>query len=158
MSDQFRALIESVNEAIGPSPEEEQRRNLVLESLDGIADADDAKVIATLRRLAEHHGDDAVVKSFMARVTDAVRRFAGSHAAGSVSLDEDMAIVPIQMLVEKMSCDSECRKKFMGEGGKFKGSKGERFENCVKMFSECCSGVDSPKAMCAYIGRRAGKI
>lgn len=61
-------------------------------------------------------------------------------------------------LVEALSCESECRKKYVTEKGDFKGGKGDAFKSCVKYAEECCTGVKDPGAFCAYIGRRAGKI
>lgn len=61
-------------------------------------------------------------------------------------------------LLEASKCDEGCRKKYMDKGGSFKGGSGDEFENCKKMFKECCTGVKDPEALCAYIGRRAGRI
>ena len=62
------------------------------------------------------------------------------------------------VLVEAMSCESECRKKYVTEKGDFKGGKGEAFKTCEKYAEACCTGVKDPAAFCAYIGRKAGKI
>lgn len=53
-----------------------------------------------------------------------------------------------------------CKAKYFDyDSGHFKGGKGERFKNCVKYQMEC-QGHDkeSAEAICAEIGRRAGKI
>lgn len=61
-------------------------------------------------------------------------------------------------LLESMSCDEGCRKKFLQADGSFKGTMGDGSSTCEKMFAECCKGVKDPKALCAYIGRRSGQI
>jgi hypothetical protein len=61
-------------------------------------------------------------------------------------------------LVEAMSCDTGCREKYVTAKGDFKGGKGEAFKSCVDYAKQCCTGIKDPKAFCAYIGRRAGKI
>ena len=63
-------------------------------------------------------------------------------------------------LVESMKCDEGCKSKFMDKDGSFDGASntGDEFEACKKMFGECCTGVKDPEALCAYIGRKAGKI
>jgi len=65
-----------------------------------------------------------------------------------------------EALLEAMSCDNECRKKYMDADGSFKGKNatGQEFSSCEKMFTECCKGVKDPKALCAYIGRKSGQI
>jgi len=62
------------------------------------------------------------------------------------------------VIVEKISCDTECSKKYMDKDGTFKGGKGKAFDNCVKRAEECCTGVTDASALCASIGRKAGKI
>lgn len=61
-------------------------------------------------------------------------------------------------ITEKVSCDSACMNKYKTEDGDFKGGKGEAFDNCVEAFKECCTGVTDADALCASIGRKAGKI
>lgn len=52
---------------------------------------------------------------------------------------------------------SDCMKKYMDpKTGRFKGGKGERFDNCVKAFSACKPDIDDPEAMCASIARKKG--
>ena len=70
-----------------------------------------------------------------------------------MGLDDEV----IEVLMEAVRCDSDCEKKYM-KGGRFKGRKGERFENCVRWAEECCEGVTDARALCAAIGRKAGKI
>lgn len=56
-------------------------------------------------------------------------------------------------------CIPGCLAKYQAKGSKrFKKTDGSRFASCVEAFSECCLGVDDPKRLCAYIGRRAGRI
>ena len=63
-----------------------------------------------------------------------------------------------ELLAEAMKCKPDCKKKYMDKNGTFKGGKGDAFNNCVEMFEECCTGARDPRKLCAYIGRRAGKI
>lgn len=58
-----------------------------------------------------------------------------------------------EALLEAMKCNGDCRSKFTTESGSF--NEGE--DVCKKMFSECCTGVKDPAALCAWIGRRANK-
>lgn len=63
----------------------------------------------------------------------------------------------IVMLLEKVKCDRGCMEKYKNlKTGRFLGGKGERFNNCVKAFKECCSGVKSPEGVCASIARAKG--
>lgn len=62
------------------------------------------------------------------------------------------------VLLEAMKCVQECRDRHMDSDGSFKGGSGKAFESCKDMFSKCCKGVKDPEALCAYIGRRAGRI
>lgn len=62
-----------------------------------------------------------------------------------------------ETLLEASKCDEGCRQKYMDKNGSFKGGSGDEFENCKKMFGDCCTGVKDPAALCAYIGRKAGK-
>jgi hypothetical protein len=69
-----------------------------------------------------------------------------------------LAGVPSSSLGEKIECDKGCMKKYQSDKGAFKGKKGERFSNCEKAFDTCCTGVEDSSAVCAAIGRKAGKI
>ena len=62
------------------------------------------------------------------------------------------------LVVEKITCDTKCEKKYVNPDGTFKGGKGKAFDNCVKAKTECCTGVTDPSGLCASIGRKAGKI
>ena len=63
-----------------------------------------------------------------------------------------------KVLLEAMSCDSDCKKQYVTSKGDFKGGKGQAFDSCVEYAKDCCSGVKDPAAFCAYIGRKANKI
>jgi hypothetical protein len=74
-------------------------------------------------------------------------------------VDEFYRLAGVQApVVEKVSCDRDCMKKYQDEKGKFKDKKGEKFSNCEKAFGDCCTGVRDTGALCAAIGRKAGKI
>jgi len=62
------------------------------------------------------------------------------------------------LITEKITCDTECEKKYQDPDGSFKGGKGPAFDNCVKSKTECCTGVTDASGLCASIGRKAGKI
>ena len=64
----------------------------------------------------------------------------------------------LQIIMEKVKCDQTCMKRYKTEKGTFKGAKGERFDNCVRAFENCCTGVTSAEGLCAHIGRSSGKI
>lgn len=64
----------------------------------------------------------------------------------------------IVIVTEAPKGASACMAKYKDPDGTFKGGKGEAFDNCVKAFRECRPDVDDPEAMCAHIGRQAGKI
>lgn len=50
---------------------------------------------------------------------------------------------------------SDCMAKYLDEKtGRFKGGKGERFDNCVQAMKDCRKDVDSPEALCASIARK----
>jgi len=72
-------------------------------------------------------------------------------------LSEETGIA-YETLCESMKCDSDCMAKYRTKKGDFKGGSGLAFDNCVKATEACCKGVTDPKAFCAYLGRRAGKI
>lgn len=76
-----------------------------------------------------------------------------AEAASDVWLGEEVVREAAELL-EAMKCDSDCKRRFLNKDGTFKGG----FDGCVKMFSNCCSGVKDPDRLCAYIGRKAGKI
>jgi len=59
--------------------------------------------------------------------------------------------------LSKVNTDRECMARYQTKSGKFKGGKGERFDNCVKAFTEC-SDARSPEGLCAAIARGSGKI
>jgi len=69
-----------------------------------------------------------------------------------------MPDTPKRLITEKVTCDTACKQKYMDKDGTFKGGKGAAFDNCVKAFRECCTGVTDPEGLCASIGRGAGKI
>lgn len=81
-------------------------------------------------------------------------QFVAEDVAEVTGLDPEVLSV---VLFEAMSCDSDCRKKYVTEKGDFKGGKGRAFKTCVEYAKTCCSGVKDPDAFCAYIGRRAGR-
>jgi hypothetical protein len=58
-------------------------------------------------------------------------------------------------ITEKVSCDSKCMAKYRDKDGTFKGGNGEA--SCQTMFSECCSGVSDPAALCASIAKKSDK-
>lgn len=58
----------------------------------------------------------------------------------------------------KVKTEHQCMIKYQTEAGDFKGGKGEAFDNCVKAFNECATGVKDAEALCASIGRSTGKI
>ena len=61
------------------------------------------------------------------------------------------------LLMEKVNCDRDCMNRYKNKKtGRFKGKKGERFDNCVKAFKKCCKGVQSPEGICAKIARAKG--
>jgi hypothetical protein len=62
------------------------------------------------------------------------------------------------VLLEAMSCDSDCKKRYVTQKGDFKGGKGVAFDTCIDYAKNCCTGVNDPSAFCAFIGRKAGKI
>ena len=109
-----------------------------------------SELIEALRTVAKEMGEDVPpprpVKRCCGGDRDVIRYIAKRSGLSEATI------------LEAMHCDSECKKKFTDENGSFKGGKGEAFDNCVKMFKECCSGVDDPEALCASIGRKAGKI
>jgi len=80
-------------------------------------------------------------------------QFVAEDVAEVTGLDPEVLSVA---LFEAMSCDSDCRRKYVTEKGDFKGGKGKAFKTCVEYAKACCSGVKDPDAFCAYIGRRAG--
>jgi len=82
-------------------------------------------------------------------------QFVAEDIAEATGLDPEVLSAA---LVEAMSCDSDCRKKYITGKGDFKGGKGKAFDSCVEYAKECCTGVKDPSAFCGYIGRRAGKI
>jgi len=52
---------------------------------------------------------------------------------------------------------NKLEKKYINkETGRFKGGKGERFDNCVKYMKE--KGSSNPEGLCASIGRKKGVI
>lgn len=67
-------------------------------------------------------------------------------------LAEESGLTP-EAIEEAVKCSSECRAKYMNENGSFKAESA-----CQEMFKECCKGVKDPRALCGYIGRKAGKI
>lgn len=67
---------------------------------------------------------------------------------------EQAEVRAIEAIIE--ADDSACKGKYMDAStGRFKGGKGERFDNCVK-YMTCKGGVDDPEAMCAKIARAKG--
>lgn len=126
------------------------------------------KLAQLLKGLAIAFDKDDKAKSFLKRVGAALKGLAGSPKGESrwfnESTESDMVVVPRHMVMEMVdlvleyTCDNDCVKKYKSNGGDFKGGKGDAFDNCVAAFSNCCSGVNDPEALCAYIGRRAGKI
>ncbi len=62
------------------------------------------------------------------------------------------------LIVEKITCNTKCSKKYMDADGTFKGGKGKAFDNCVERAKKCCTGVTDPAGLCASIGKAAGKI
>jgi len=51
-----------------------------------------------------------------------------------------------------------CGDEYKNEDGTFKGKPGEAFDNCKKFMTECRDDVNDPEALCAWIGRKHGKI
>lgn len=80
----------------------------------------------------------------------------GSFAEALRALAEESGLQE-EALLEAMQCDPGCRARYTDKDGTFKGGSGTAAENCKKMFSTCCKGVKDPEALCAHIGRRAGK-
>jgi hypothetical protein len=53
--------------------------------------------------------------------------------------------------------EADCKSKYVDpKTGRFKGGKGERFDNCVK-YMKCKGGVDDPDAVCGKIARAKGE-
>ena len=53
--------------------------------------------------------------------------------------------------------DDDCMAKYMDEeSGRFKGGKGERFDNCVKAMKDCRKNVTDPEGLCGSIARKKG--
>lgn len=108
--------------------------------------------------LKEALGESVVESSTDEGSTEEIGGGDGSGEEAGEEAAEDMVMIPRSVLMEALlveySCDSECRKKYMNKDGTFKGG----FDGCVEMFSKCCKGVKDPDALCAYIGKKAGKI
>ncbi len=51
----------------------------------------------------------------------------------------------------------DCMAKYTdGKTGRFKGGKGERFDNCVKAMKDCKKDVTNPEGLCGDIARKKG--
>lgn len=52
--------------------------------------------------------------------------------------------------------NGKCKDQYVdSDSGRFKGGKGERFDNCVK-YMECMGDVEEPDSVCAKIARAKG--
>jgi len=64
--------------------------------------------------------------------------------------------IKVNAILREAAEDSKCGAQYMDAGtGRFKGGKGERFDNCVS-YMKCKGGVDDPEALCAKIARAKG--
>jgi hypothetical protein len=64
--------------------------------------------------------------------------------------------IEIDAILREAAEDSKCGSQYMDAGtGRFKGGKGDRFDNCVS-YMKCKGGVDDPEALCAKIARAKG--
>jgi hypothetical protein len=60
----------------------------------------------------------------------------------------------------KMRCDPSCLKRYQEpRTGRFRKTKRRgRFKTCTVAYERCCDRVESPERLCAYLGRRRGRV
>lgn len=71
---------------------------------------------------------------------------------------EARALLETERTLEKAK-KGKLESQYVSSSGSFKGGKGERFKNCVS-YQMAKKGIAKENAtkLCAYIGRKAGKI
>lgn len=112
---------------------------------------------AAAKALVKMHAETqskASVKNIQTQLRSARPGFYEERSMGNMRAILEQA--EVDEILREAAESTACASKYMDpKTGRFKGGKGERFDNCVKMM-QCKGGVDDPEALCAKIARGKG--